>query len=92
MYRIPALFFVILFIGCHTPKKAVEYDISLSGTVWRYTDHEWQYTIEFLPDGKLKSTHPNDVTPYNDRWRQRRDTVEFEFNDGYSRYKGHIKS
>ncbi len=60
----------------------------VSNTKWHYMDTDWEYDIEFLPNGMLRTKHPNDRTPNNDTWKQSGDKVYFYFNDKYSTYEG----
>ncbi|HTF05881.1 MAG TPA: hypothetical protein VK826_17755 [Bacteroidia bacterium] len=64
--------------------------IDLAGTAWVYIDEEWTYEIVFDESGRLLTTHPNESTPNNDFWKQKAGTVNFSYNDGYSRYEGTI--
>ena len=62
--------------------------MTLTGSVWRYRDRDRNYTLSFLENGVLRSTHPNDVTPDNDKWWTSGDTLYFSFNDRYAIYYG----
>ncbi|NOQ35439.1 MAG: hypothetical protein GQ569_06035 [Methylococcaceae bacterium] len=61
---------------------------SLTNTKWHYMDSDWEYDIEFLPDGLMRTKHPNDRTPSNDSWQQKGEKVVFFFNEKYSVYRG----
>ena len=86
-----SLIFTIL-IGCSPLRKLTESEISVTGSTWEYTDEDWTYQIEFIENGTIKSTHPNDNTPENDSWNQSRNQIHFEFNDGFSKYDGKMKT
>ncbi len=73
-----------------TEKPATDFDFSLQETVWRYEDGDLSYEIMFSEDGKLVSTHPNDMTPFNDFWEQEGNIIKFSYNDGFSVYEGTI--
>lgn len=60
----------------------------LNNTKWHYMDSDWEYDIEFLSNGTLRTQHPNDRTPNNDVWEQNNGKVYFYFNDKYSVYQG----
>lgn len=60
----------------------------LSNTTWHYMDTDWEYDMEFLSNGVLRTQHPNDKTPNNDKWLQNGNNVSFSFNNGYSTYEG----
>ncbi|MCK5871346.1 MAG: hypothetical protein KAG26_00850 [Methylococcales bacterium] len=60
----------------------------LSNTTWHYIDTDWEYDMEFLSNGVLRTQHPNDKTPNNDKWLQNGNKVSFSFNNGYSNYEG----
>ncbi len=60
----------------------------ISGTKWHYMDTDWEYDIEFLSDGTLRTQHPNDNSPNNDTWEQSGEKVYFYFNNKYSIYDG----
>lgn len=78
--------------GCatDTPVAAAGAVSSLAGTKWHYADEQWQYDLEFAPNGVLHSTHPNDKTRDNDTWEQDGANVNFYFNNKFSLYKGTI--
>lgn len=82
---------VLTMTGCKTAPVTplVENQTpSLSNTKWHYMDGDWEYNIEFLSNGLMRTQHPNDGTPNNDSWEQKGETVLFYFNDRYSRYRG----
>ena len=81
-----------IFIGCSPLKKLTESEISVAGSTWEYSDDDWTYQIEFNENGKIKSTHPNDSTSENDSWNQLRTQIHFEFNNGFSKYDGKMKT
>jgi hypothetical protein len=62
----------------------------LSNTKWHYMDSDWEYDMEFLSNGTLRTEHPNDKTPNNDTWKQQDGKVYFYFNDKYSAYQGNF--
>jgi hypothetical protein len=68
--------------------------LDLEKTTWHYTDNgndeTTGYDITFSKEGILTTTHPNDRTPNNDFWQQKGDSVFFQYNDQYSRYRGRI--
>jgi hypothetical protein len=84
------LIFVSFLMACSSTKNLTE--TSLTGSTWKYIDEDDKYEITFGEDGKLITTHPNDVTPDNDIWSQDGALVHFEYNDGYSKYDGVMKS
>lgn len=82
---------VFLLQSACTNKKPVVIKNSypqLSNTTWHYMDTDWEYDMEFLSNGVLRTQHPNDKTPNNDKWIQNRSNVSFSFNNGYSNYEG----
>lgn len=84
---------ILLFISCSSLKSLNTSEMSsIIGSIWKYSDEDWTYTIKFKKNGKIKTTHPNDNTPENDYWNQSSNIIHFEFNDGYSKYKGKMKS
>lgn len=85
---------IIILSGCSSLAKLSNSELSLIGTTWNYEDnaHDWKYEVTFLENGRMETTHPNDETPANDTWKQDKTTIEFSFNDGYSIYKGKIRS
>ena len=85
-------FIFTIIIGCSPLKKLTESEISVAGSTWEYTDEDWTYRIEFVENGKIKITHPNESTPENDTWYQSHSEINFEFNDGFSKYSGKMKS
>lgn len=81
------IFIVVLLLGfqsCSSIKPLV----IITGTVWKYKDYERKYTLSFLENGVLRSTHPNETTPDNDKWWTSGDTLYFSFNDRYAVYYG----
>ncbi|MDQ7090698.1 MAG: hypothetical protein Q9M50_08645 [Methylococcales bacterium] len=60
----------------------------VSNTKWHYMDTDWEYDMEFISNGTLRTKHPNDKTPNNDTWRQSGEKVYFYFNNKYSTYQG----
>jgi hypothetical protein len=84
------------FIGCssvQTLNSGVSSGtINMAGTRWTYSDEDWTYEMEFLNNGILRTTHPNDKTPDNDFWEQNGNTIRISFNNRYSIYEGHIIS
>jgi outer membrane biogenesis lipoprotein LolB len=66
--------------------------MSVLGSKWHYADEQWQYDIEFAPNGVLRTTHPNDKTKDNDSWEQNGVNVTFYFNDKFSTYTGKLWS
>ncbi|WP_396637394.1 hypothetical protein [Maribacter sp. R77961] len=89
------LFSILLFsffISCKSLNKSNPLFFDLTGTTWEYTDEDWTYKIEFLENEKIKTTHPNESTPHNDQWKQRKNKLKFEYNDGFAKYKGKIIS
>ncbi|EDP97564.1 hypothetical protein U8527_04405 [Kordia algicida OT-1] len=86
------IFATILLIGCGSSKKISKLNQSLLGSTWEYSDEDLTYEITFSDNGKIKTTHPNDKTPNNDFWKQSGTLIHFEFNDGYSKYDGEIKT
>lgn len=64
----------------------------VAGTHWKYTDSDWSYEIDFLANGHLTSTHPNENLLNYDTWQQHGKRLRFQFNDGYSKYKGRMIS
>ena len=83
---------VLLLAGCHPLSQLSDAEISVQGSTWDYTDDDATYQIEFAADGQLTTTHPNDATPDNDTWRQDRRKIHFEYNNGYSKYDGVMKT
>ncbi len=86
------LILTIVLIGCSPKGKLSLTEVSLLGTTWKYSDKDKSYKVEFGKKGKLKSTHPNDITPDNDFWKQSGNRLHFELNDGYAKYDGKIES
>ena len=82
----------ISWLGCDSLPEYSGSEMNLSETTWIYTDDVDTYEITFKSDGKVKTTNANDRTPNNDFWSQNKTTIQFEFNNGYSRYKGKMKS
>jgi hypothetical protein len=81
-----------LLLACKPFSKLSDAKLSISGTTWQYTDSDWTYTITFSKSGKLVTTHPNDKTPNNDFWSQKGEIINFQFNDGTSKYTGKMES
>ncbi len=81
-----------ILISCNPLRNLTESEISVSGSSWEYSDEDWSYQIGFIENGKIKSTHPIDNTPENDSWKQSSGHIHFEFNDGFSKYDGKMKS
>jgi hypothetical protein len=82
--------FSLMQTAC-TNKEPVKIDTGfplVSNTKWHYMDTDWEYDMEFLSNGTLRTEHPNDRTPNNDTWKQSGDKVYFYFNDKYSTYEG----
>ena len=90
------IFLLILssyLIGCSSLNRLTKTEFSISESTWDYTDSDGdQYQITFHSNGKLESTNPNDNTPENDYWDQKRKIIEFNFNDGYVTYSGKLKT
>jgi len=82
----------ILFVGCNLFKKQPAAYTPIKGTSWVYVDADWIYDITFEEGGKLRSKHPNDITPDNDFWKQSGVKVNFEFNKGYTKYQGEMQT
>ena len=80
------LFSLILFSCSSLPSS--QSTRSLTGTKWVYIDEDWTYDVEFINDGILETTHPNDRTPDNDFWEQEGDIVFLFFNNKFSIYEG----
>lgn len=80
-----------LLLGCTILHRAPN-KIDLNGTTWIYSDKNWTYEIKFLSNGKLQTTHPNDITPDNDYWTHTGNTIKFDYNDGYSEYTAVVHS
>ena len=63
---------------------------ALAGTSWEIQiidpPENERFVLTFVTDGVLRSNHPRDTTPDNDRWTATEDGVSFSFNDGYARY------
>ncbi|WP_348718761.1 hypothetical protein [Tenacibaculum sp. 190130A14a] len=89
---ISTLLILTILIGCNSLRKGTKSAISVAGSTWEYSDEDWTYQIEFVENGQIKSTHPNDNTPENDFWKQSHSNIHFEFNDGFSKYDGKMKS
>lgn len=82
---------LLIMGGCATDTSTpvpAETAPSLSGSKWHYADQDWQYDLEFAPNGVLHTTHPNDKTKNNDTWEQDGVNVKFYYNNKYSQYKG----
>jgi len=91
------IFFLVLlsysFVGCSPLQKITEMDISISESTWVYTDSDGDnYEITFNSNKKVKTTNPNDNTFENDYWYQKGRNIKFEFNKGYSKYSGKMKT
>jgi outer membrane biogenesis lipoprotein LolB len=80
----------LLMSGCATQTPAPDNVASLEGTTWHYADKDWQYDLEFAPNGVLHTTHPNDKTRDNDTWEQSGETIHFYYNDKFSHYTGTV--
>lgn len=64
---------------------------SMEGTTWRYREgKKYDYKIHFLANGVVKTEHPNDFTPNNDKWHQMGKTLVFSYNDDFVTYTGTI--
>lgn len=83
---------ILLLNSCNGIKKLSASEISISGTQWLYSDNVLEYKIDFNKNGKITTTHPNDKTPDNDSWTQSGGEIYFQFNDGFSKYNGRMKS
>jgi outer membrane biogenesis lipoprotein LolB len=80
---------LLMMTGCSsTPATDVPAGYTLAGTKWRYSDKDWQYDLEFSPNGTLYTTHPNDKSKGNDTWEQNGETVRFYYNNKFSTYTG----
>jgi hypothetical protein len=81
---------LLLQIGCSSKRPVIKKNPypQLSHTTWHYIDTDWEYDMEFLSNGVLRTQHPNDKTPNNDKWLQSGYNVSFSFNNGYSNYRG----
>lgn len=81
---------VLVQTGCSNKKPVIKKNPypQLSNTTWHYIDTDWEYNMEFLSNGILRTQHPNDKTPNNDKWQQQGYNVNFSFNNGYSTYYG----
>jgi len=80
-------------VGCSPLNHLTELELSISESTWDYTDNDGaHYQITFQSNGKVKSTNPNDITNDNDYWNQNRRKIDFNFNDGYSKYSGKMKN
>lgn len=82
---------VALMNACSSRKNSSATNAyNLLNSTWQYSDsdNDRRYNITFARKGKLKSTHPNDVTPDNDTWEQNGENVRFYFNDKYATYEG----
>ena len=87
-----AIIFSIILGGCSSLNNLSDSELSILNTTWEYSDYEKSYQITFIKNGKLKTTHPNETTPDNDTWKQSKNKIYFEFNDGYVKYNGKIKT
>lgn len=78
-----AKYYLILFslILCSCSSDKIE------NRIWKYSDFEMNYNLSFKANGRLESTHPDDVTKDNDIWKQEGEAVTFSFNDKFSEYK-----
>ena len=82
---------LLTLTGCGsspTKKSAVNQTPPINNTKWHYMDSDWEYNMEFLSSGLMRTNHPNDTTPNNDNWEQKGEMVIFYFNDRYSTYRG----
>ena len=87
---IPTLLILIL-AGCGNKTSQDVNWVPLQGTTWLYNDDKNEvedYTVTFAARGKLKTRHPNDITPDNDAWKQEGAKVVWSYNDSYAVYKG----
>jgi hypothetical protein len=82
-------------VGCGATSRGLTADTplappALEGTTWdvRVSDspETERYTLTFDAAGILRSNHPRDTTPDDDRWAATDDGVAFSFNDGYAHY------
>jgi len=62
----------------------------MQGSTWRYEDGDVSYEVTFDTEGRLVTTHPNDITPANDFWEIKNNQVVFSYNDHFSIYKGQM--
>lgn len=93
MFKLIAIVLTLSLVGCSTLSRMSDDELSISGTTWNYTDDDGDnYNITFGANGRMQTTHPNDRTDDNDYWSQTGTLVEFEYNDGYSKYTGKMKS
>lgn len=81
---------LLMMGGCATDSTVPDSALSLVGSKWHYSDEQWQYDLEFAPNGVLRTTHPNDKSKDNDTWEQEGTNVNFYFNNKFSQYKGTI--
>lgn len=90
-----ALLAASAMVGCAATAQSLEADRpsappALEGTSWQIQildlPESERFTLTFGSDGVLRSSHPRDTTPANDRWRATEDGVSFSFNDDYAQY------
>lgn len=89
--KIKRISFTLLVAGIHFLMQncaSVQSLVPVTGSVWNYRDHDRKYTLSFLENGVLRSTHPNDITPDNYKWWTSGDTLYFSFNDRFAVYYG----
>jgi hypothetical protein len=88
------IFSLLIFIqpSASAQQMAQNLDESLVGSVWRYEDDDLMYEIEFTEGGMLISSHPHDITPGNDSWKQQAQFITFSYNNQFSVYEGKMVS
>jgi len=90
---ISLLLFSVLNFGNTAPEaknNSSEDAPPVQETLWQYVDEDVTYQLRFSSDGHLVTTHPNDVTPENDFWKQMGKDIEFTYNNSFSTYKGEM--
>ncbi|MDW7693344.1 hypothetical protein R9C00_01195 [Flammeovirgaceae bacterium SG7u.111] len=68
--------------------EAVRIEDNITETIWHYVDDDISYQLHFAANGQLFTTHPHDVTPDNDVWKQSEGVIHFSYNNNFSVYEG----
>lgn len=89
---------LLTLTGCATTPEplpenlVIKNALNLTNSKWSYSDSELSYEIEFLPDGMIRSSHPHERTPNDDKWEQSDHVVNIYLNNRYSILQGKLLS
>lgn len=80
---------LLLLFSFKKEKQNIEVEImnSISNTRWLYKADSVKYEIEFLAQGQLKTSNPEDKTPINDTWKVKKSKIIFYYNDHFIKHK-----